>query len=127
MKSKISLVTIWTDEMNPMKKFYSEVLGFKIINDLGDYVEFKNDGVRFAICLRRVMYDFSKAYQIKSQGQGFELAFPCENPKVLNETYNDLIEKGAKGVHPPADMPWHQRTAMFSDPDGNIHEIFCEL
>lgn len=127
MKSVISLVTIWTDNIEEMKVFYNQVLGFEIINDLGDYVEFKNEGVRFAICLRSVMVDYSKAYKIKSVGQGFELAFPCENKKELDESFETIIEKGATSIHLPENMPWNQRTALFADPDGNIHELFCEL
>jgi lactoylglutathione lyase len=127
MINVISLVTIWTDNIEEMKLFYNQVLGFEIINDLGDYVEFKNEGVRFAICLRCVMYDYSKVYKIKSVGQGFELAFPCENKKELDESFETIIEKGATSIHLPENMPWNQRTALFSDPDGNIHELFCEL
>lgn len=59
MKPVINLITIWTDDISKMKTFYNEVLGFKIKNDLGNYVEFENNGVRFAICLRNVMYDYS--------------------------------------------------------------------
>lgn len=127
MKSKISLVTIWTDDIEPMKKFYNDVLGFEIINDLGEYVEFKNEGVRFAICLRSVMHSFSNVYQKKSSGQGFELAFPCDSVEEVDRSYKKIISKGAAGVHPPKNMPWNQRTALFADPDGNIHEIFAEL
>lgn len=35
-----------------MSGFYNEPLGFEIQNDLGNYVEFKNESVRFAICMR---------------------------------------------------------------------------
>ena len=127
MKSVISLVTIWTDNMDEMREFYNSVLGFKIINDLGEYVEFSNDGVRFAICLRSVMYSYSDAFKEKSTGQGFELAFPCENKKDLDESFEHLINRGATAIHMPENMPWNQRTALFADPDGNIHELFCEL
>lgn len=127
MIAKISLVTIWTDHMAPMKHFYRDVLGFEIINDLGNYLEFKNEGVRFAICLRSVMHAYSGEYKIKTQGQGFELAFPCDSVESLDATYKKLLEGGAKGIHQPQDMPWNQRTALFADPDGNIHEIFTEL
>lgn len=34
---------------------------------------------------------------------------------------------GATPIQAPQNMPWNQRTALFSDPDGNIHEIFAEL
>lgn len=127
MKPVINLITIWTDDISKMKTFYNEVLGFKIKNDLGNYVEFENNGVKFAICLRNVMYDYSSEYTKKTVGQGFELAFPCESPDDVDKTFNRLIDMGATPIHKPQNMPWDQRTALFADPDGNIHEIFAEL
>ena len=127
MKAQISLITIWTNDIDTMKVFYNTVLGFRIENDLGNYVEFENNGVRFAICTRDVMYDYSSEYRKESSGQGFELAFPCESPNDVDESFITLISKGATSVHEPQDMPWNQRTALFADPDGNIHEIFADI
>lgn len=127
MKAQINLITIWTDNIDKMKNFYNQVLGFRIENDLGNYVEFENGGVRFAICMRDVMYVYSSEYRKEPLGQGFELAFPCENPNDVDESFKKLISKGAISVHGPKDMPWNQRTALFADPDGNIHEIFAEI
>ena|SRR5660397_39583 len=127
MKAKINLITIWTDKIDKMKNFYNQVMGFKIKNDLGEYVEFENEGVRFAICLRSVVNGYSKEFSKKTNGQSFELAFPCEDPEDVDKTFENLISKGVTPVHEPQDMPWNQRTAMFSDPDGNIHEIFSEI
>lgn len=127
MRTEISLLTIWTDNIESMKTFYNEILGFKIKNDLGEYVEFQNAGVRLAICNRSVMYNYSNLFKEKHSGQGFELAFPCDSVEELDSTYKKLLRNGVKGIHKPKDMPWNQRTALFSDPDGNIHEIFTEL
>lgn len=127
MKSLINLITIWTEDIDRMKAFYSEVLGFKIKNDLGNYVEFENSGVRFAICLRNVMYGYSSEYTKKASGQCFELAFPCENPEDVDKSFEKLVAMGATPIHEPKTMPWNQRTALFADPDGNIHEIFAEI
>ena len=127
MKAQINLITIWTNDIDKMKEFYNVVLGFRIESDLGNYVEFENDGVRFAICMRDVMYGYSSEYRKESLGQGFELAFPCENPNDVDESFNMLICNGATSVHEPQDMPWNQRVALFADPDGNIHEIFAEI
>jgi len=127
MRAEINLVTIWTDNIENMKAFYSETMGFKIINDLGDYVEFENTGVRFAICNRSVMFEYSDLFKVRHSGQGSELAFPCDSVEELDESYRTLIRNGAKGIHEPQNMPWRQRTALFADPDGNIHEIFTEL
>ena len=127
MKAEINLITIWTNDIDKMKNFYNQVLGFKIINDLGNYVEFENSGVRFAICLRNVMDGYSNEYSKKAVGQSFELAFPCESPNDVDKSFELLIALGATPIHEPQDMPWNQRTALFADPDGNIHEIFAEI
>lgn len=127
MKAQINLITIWTDNIAKMKEFYTQVLGFKIKDDLGGYIEFENEGVRFALCSRDVMYQYSSEYRKESFGQRFELAFPCENPNDVDESFNRLIAKGATPIHEPQDMPWNQRTALFADPDGNIHEVFAEI
>ncbi|EOC99684.1 VOC family protein [Caldisalinibacter kiritimatiensis] len=127
MKTKISLITIWTNNIDKMKEFYNKVLGFKIKLDLGEYLEFENDGVRFAICMRKVMYNYSHDFKKECSGQILELAFPCESPDDVDITYDKLISKGVKGIQPPTNMPWNQRTVLFADPDGNIHEIFSDL
>ncbi|WP_018590264.1 VOC family protein [Terrisporobacter glycolicus] len=127
MKSEINLITIWTDEIDRMRSFYNQVLGFRIKNDLGEYVEFDNTGVRFAICLRNVMNGYSNEYSKKADGQSFELAFPCENPNDVDKSFKQLISMGATSIQEPQNMPWSQRTALFADPDGNIHEIFAEI
>lgn len=127
MKSKISLITIWTNDIDKMKKFYNKVMRFKIKNDLGNYVEFENEGVRFAICMREVMYQYGSEYRKVEVGQSFELAFPCKSPNDVDETFIELVKNGATSIHEPHNMPWNQRTALFADPDGNIHEIFAEI
>jgi lactoylglutathione lyase len=129
MLNHISLITILTDNVPRLAAFYRDVLGFTIKQDLNLYVEFHNEGVRFAICARSILHDASEhtSYTETRRGQSFELAFPCAEPAAVDQTYAELIAKGAISIHAPADMPWGQRTAMFADPDGNIHEIFADL
>ena len=52
---------------------------------------------------------------------------PCENPDEVDEAFEKLVTMGATPVHQPQNMPWNQRTALFADPDGNIHEIFANI
>jgi uncharacterized glyoxalase superfamily protein PhnB len=124
---RIALITVWTDAVEPMKSFYRDVLGFPVKNDLGDYVELESPGVRFAICRRAIMVEHSEEYSRPSSGQAFELAFPCETPVQVDEAYETITGNGATPVAAPSDMPWGQRTALFADPDGNIHEVFASL
>jgi lactoylglutathione lyase len=129
MHNQIALITILTDDVSRLVAFYREALGFKVILDMKQYVEFESIGVRFAVCARTVLHQASghASYMETRRGHAFELAFPCESPSDVDRAYSDILAKGATPIHEPVDMPWNQRTAMFADPDGNIHELFADL
>lgn len=129
MKGKIALITILTDEVPKLVRFYQDVLGFSIKTDMDQYIELENETVRFAICARSIMRDATgnTSFSEPRAGQTFELAFPLDNAEDVDLAYQEITNKGAVPVKPPANMPWGQRTAFFSDPDGNIHEIFSDL
>ncbi len=129
MQPVIDLVTLWTDDAPRLAAFYRDVIGMEVENDMGGYVEFRQPGVRFAICERKVMVDVAglAAFAQRPEGQRVELAFPAESPEAVDAAYDRLVEQGATPVRPPADMPWGQRTGLFADPDGNIHEVFAPL
>ena len=126
MLDKIGLITIITNNLPKMKQFYSEVLNFKCIEDLGSYVEFKNKGVRFALTTSDVMYEGTEnpSYKEENKGHAFELAFPLPSPEEVGKVYDEIIAKGATAIKAPELMPWGRMTAFFADPDGNIHELY---
>ena len=128
MKGKISLITILTIDVERMLEFYNTVLGFNISTQSGEYVELENEGVRFAICSRKVMFNFTNHQQFNDipTGQRFELAFPLASKAEVDRTYSEIVKKGAVPIKEPSDMPWGQRTAFFADPDGNVHELFSD-
>ena len=84
MKAEINLITIWTNNIEKMKNFYNQVLGFKIECDLGSYIEFENNGVRFAICLRNVMDGYSNEYSKKAVGQSLSMGASGNRTLILN-------------------------------------------
>jgi lactoylglutathione lyase len=129
MKAKIALVTIVTEDVPTLSKFYCEVLGFQRKADLGRYVEFESETVRFAVCSREVMVEATghRSYGIQRKGQSFELAFPLNTPEEVDKVFSEIVAKGATPIRGPATMPWGQRAAFFADPDGNIHELFAYL
>ena len=129
MRAEIALITILTDDTPRLAAFYRDVLGFSVKQDLGGYAEFESPGVRYAICTHQIMSEATShaSFGDLRSGQSFELAFPCETPQDVDESYERVIANGATPVHAPANMPWGQRTAFFADPDGNIHELFADL
>jgi uncharacterized glyoxalase superfamily protein PhnB len=129
MLNQIALITILADDVPQLTAFYRDVLHFEVKQDLGGFVEFHSAGVRFAICARSILHEASghASYTEAQRGQCFELAFPCAEPAEVDREYAEIVAQGAAPVHAPADMPWGQRTAMFADPAGNIHELFADL
>lgn len=130
MKPQIDAIGYLTSDVMEMKKFFTEVLGFTVIFEMeGNYVEFAQEGTRFALSTHQVMKQATgdESYDQPKSGQVLELMFRCGDPADLDNSYQDILDKGAQAIKPPADMPWGQRTAFFADPDGNIHELFCDL
>lgn len=123
---RIGLITVLADDVDAMKAFYGGVLGFDVLEDLGNYVEFRSEGVRFAVCARETMQTHTDhpSYRDSARGQRFELAFPAGTPEDVDELYGMLVERGAEAVKPPETMPWGRRTAFIEDPEGNIHEVY---
>lgn len=129
MRAKIDLVSILTSQLEVMRDFYRDVLGFSVKLEMENFVEFENDGVRLAISTHTVMARATgeASYNDRPSGHSFELAFPADSGPEVDAMYKEIVDKGAKAVKAPEDMPWGQRTAFFADPDGNIHEIFADL
>lgn len=129
MQAKIALITILTDHVPGMVKFYQDALGFQVKLDMGQYVELENEGVRFSICDRDIMEKATQheSYRETHRGQAFELAFPCDTPEDVDLSFARLVQFGAKPIKSPTSTPWGQRTAFFADPEGYIHELFSEL
>ena len=82
MLNQIALITILTDDVPRLAAFYHDVLGFEVKQDLGGYVEFHHDGVRFALCARSIMHDASghASYAEAQRGQALNWLFLAANP-----------------------------------------------
>ncbi|MEM6329559.1 MAG: VOC family protein [Planctomycetota bacterium] len=126
---KFEMLSVLTDRFDPMKRFYSEVLGFEIGPELEKYVEFTGQGVRFALCERGVMAAAVSGERFGRPAEGcpLTLAFRCATPESLDSDYKRLVERGATAVRAPSAMPWGQYAAFFADPDGHVHELFTEM
>ncbi len=126
MKTRIGLVTVLANDVEEVASFYSSVLGFEKNYITEDYVEFESEGVRFAICARSTLHGLSnhESYRRERGGQSFEHAFPLPSSEAVDEGYHEIIQAGATPIREPHDTPWMRRTAMFADPEGNIHELY---
>ena len=117
------------NNVQKLSRFYKEALGFEFENESENYVElFTNSSIRFAICSRSVLADTTAdiSYHEEKRGQSFELAFALNSREELEMVYKEILNEGATPVKPPSQTAWRQTTAFYADPDGNIHELFCD-
>lgn len=128
MRIKLEGITVLSDDVSRLTRFYRDVIGFHTVVEEGHYTEFENSGVRFAICSKSLMAENTNghhSYMEEHRGQAFELNFQCESPEAVRETYRDLVSKGATPITEPQSMSWGHTTGFFADPDGNIHSLFA--
>jgi catechol 2,3-dioxygenase-like lactoylglutathione lyase family enzyme len=61
------------------------------------------------------------------RGHRMALAFECESPADVDETYRRVLDEGFEGKKEPYDAFWGQRYANVVDPDGNVVDLFAAL
>ena len=117
---------LFVKDMANMIKFYRDVLGFEIKEELNtSNVYLKKDGTLFLLYGRG---DFEKMtnknYEyIKGLNGHFELALYVDTFEEVDIEYDKAISKGATSVLAPTTEPWGQRTCYIADPEGNLIEI----
>ena len=117
---------LFVEDMGTMIRFYRDVLGFAITepeNAVNVYL--KKDGVLFMLYERK---NFEKmtghAYEyLKGLNGHYEIALKVESFSEVDETFGEVVARGAKPVMQPETMPWGQRTCYVADPEGNLIEI----
>ncbi len=117
---------IFVKEMPIMIRFYRDVLGFAIQEEENtSNVLLEKDGTLFLFYGRddfEMMTNRTFAYAKGIQGH-FEIALSVDDYACVDETYKEVVSKGAVSVMAPQTMPWGQRTCYIADPEGNLIEI----
>jgi catechol 2,3-dioxygenase-like lactoylglutathione lyase family enzyme len=130
MTVKFDMIGLFVKDLNKMVQFYQNVVGINIDWDgNGPYAEFKHDGIRFSMYERAQLPDLlgqEPSYPNGINGT-FELALNVGNPKNVDETYLRFLNLGAKAIYAPKNEPWNIRSAMVSDPEGNLIEIASDF
>ena len=60
-------------------------------------------------------------------GNALALAFECDRPAEVDETYRRVVEAGFTGRKEPWDAFWGQRYAQLRDPDGVGVDLYAAL
>ena len=112
MIKRIWGITLTVSNPDNAAEFYEKVLGLAKKYQFEDYVGFDCAGVEIGV----------KTWGKLERPRGGE---PCIDFMVddLDSCFLLLKEKGVKFIKEPKDTLWGSRTAIFTDPDGNILQL----
>jgi uncharacterized glyoxalase superfamily protein PhnB len=63
----------------------------------------------------------------RETGNQLALAFECESPAEVDETYGRVVAAGFDGEKEPWDAFWRQRYAQLRDPNGVPVDLYASL
>lgn len=117
---------IFVNDMAVMVRFYRDVLGFAIREDENTTnVYLEKEGTLFLLYRRKDFEQMTGRSFGYAQGINghYEIALSVDDYAQVDQTYREVVAKGAVPVMEPTTEPWGQRTCYVADPEGNLIEI----
>lgn len=115
---------VFVSDLQESKRFYKDILGIKVKEDLKTVVFFENRLVLH--CARSIMNTvFKQAVKASPNAQGSKnllVYLECETPETLDRMYSEMKDK-VSIIHEIEPQEWGQRVFRFYDPDGHIVEL----
>ena len=111
-----------------MKAFYHDVMGFEIYRDFGSWVEFRTGSVLLTLRERSTGYEGVKEHDgdVPKGVATVQLAFRVAPPEV-DACFDELKTKGVDILQEPITRDTGHRTLFFTDPENNILEIYADV
>ena len=128
MSARFEAIGVVVADMGRALAFY-RLLGFDFPEgaESEGHVEASVAGVRFMLDTEETVRSFDPEWHAPSEGHRIALAFRCDSPAEVDETYEELRGAGGSSHKEPWDAAWGMRYAEVKDPDGNIVDLFADL
>lgn len=120
----IDYTVLFARDMNKMRRFYEDVMGFVVHSSLGEgWTAYQVGSCLLALTERGVMFSDAPT---PAGALSAQLAFRV-TPAQVDQCAETLRGKGVAIESEPTDQPWGHRTLFFRDPDGNVLEIYADI
>jgi predicted enzyme related to lactoylglutathione lyase len=107
-------ITLWTDDLERLFRFYHGLLGLPLHSRHQDFIAFQLGDLRFNIGLHNGVSGASRdPYRI----------MPHLGIDDIHEKHRRLAEAGVEFIRPPEQEHWGGWVATFKDPDGNVLQL----
>ena len=124
MKLKLGPIQIFVSDLQKAKKWYTEVLGMKLVKEYPDFkcVLLKLGKTEFDVGVPDPCW--GESWDKVKVGGRTPIFFETDG---IGKTVNKLKKKGVKFVEELSERPWGEMKAVFADPDGNEFNLIEEL
>ena len=128
MSARFEAIGVIVADMARALAFY-RLLGLEFPGgaDPEGHAEASVAGVRLMLDTEESIRSFDPDWQPPAGGHRIALAFRCDSPAEVDETYGRLLDGGGSRHKEPWDAFWGMRYAEVKDPDGNIVDLFADL
>lgn len=112
---------VFVKDIERSKKFYTEVIGLKVVNDFQTIVFFENHfTIHNGNNLLKTVYKRDSFFNFKKGKNNIEIYFETDN---IDESYKKILESKVTVIHPIEKQTWGQHVFRFYDPDKHLVEI----
>ena len=107
-------ITLWTDDLERMFRFYHDLLRLPLHSRHDDFIAFQLGDLRFNLGLHDGVAGASRdPYRI----------MPHLGVDDIHQMHRLLTAQGVEFIRPPEQGHWGGWVATFKDPDGNILQL----
>ncbi|MGI9486296.1 MAG: VOC family protein [Geminicoccaceae bacterium] len=107
-------------DIDRSKRFYSDVLGLRVLEDHGDFVRYEDGfALHDAVSLHRTVFGQDPDDHAPYGRRNFVLYFEVED---IDAAFN-RISSQVELIHPVETQAWGQRVFRLYDPDEHIVEV----
>ena len=124
MNPAINFITIGVKDLEKMKTFYKEILGWKAEPDEDGIVFFKmKNGLMFALYPQEALAEDIGTVNVSAAYKNFSLAVNLPSQKEVDDFFQTLIDKKVTIQKMPEPVFWGGYRGYFADPENNFWEV----
>jgi catechol 2,3-dioxygenase-like lactoylglutathione lyase family enzyme len=130
MATELTHIWLLVNDMPLTRNFYRDTLGIEVLNDLGEYVEFRaNPQFQLTLFTRDAFLLGEPTIPLDPvAGHRAVLAFALDTVDALDASCAQLRAQGVEFVSGEAThAQWGLRTAFLHDPDGNLVCLYVDI
>jgi predicted lactoylglutathione lyase len=122
MKTELNALTLPINNLNKLKKFYSEVFGWRLVTE-NDYIAmFRLNTTVLTLCSESIFSSYSKLVNYNKKKRGSALTLVLPTPEAVDKAFSEMQSAGVKIVKLPTSSAGGY-SGLITDPENNQWEI----